>query len=145
MVLVDARGLRVAIDTAAGGPHESNLAQRLFDFTLTRQTPERVIGDQANDTDQLDEQLAGHGIELIAPHRVNRKPENATQDRRLFQRNKRRWTVERAIAWIQNFRRRCKRWEKPNDALLRMLAAALFDFATEDGFGIAFQAGSRSF
>ena len=112
MVLVDARGLPVGIDTAPAGPHESKLVQRLFDFMLTQQTPPRVIGDKAYDCDQLDAELADRGIELIAPHRANRKPENVTQDRRPLQRYRRRWTVERSIAWIQNFRRLCIRWEK---------------------------------
>jgi transposase len=79
---------------------------------LTAQTPQRVIGDKAYDCDQLDEALAERGIELIAPHRANRKPENVTQDRRPLQRYRRRWKVERTIAWIQHFRRLCIRWEK---------------------------------
>jgi transposase len=112
MVLVDARGLPVAVDTAPAGPHESKLVQRLFDFMLTGQTPSRVIGDKAYDCDELDAKLAEQGVELIAPHRANRKPENVTQDRRPLQRYRRRWTVERSIAWIQNFRRLCIRWEK---------------------------------
>jgi transposase len=112
MVLVDARGLPVAVDTTSAGPHESKLVQRLFDFMLTRETPPRVIGDKAYDSDELDEQLAERGVEMIAPHRANRKPENVTQDRRPLQRYRRRWTVERSIAWIQNFRRLCIRWEK---------------------------------
>jgi transposase len=112
MVLVDARGLPVAIDTTSASPHESRLVQRLFDFMLTAQTPERVIGDKAYDCDQLDEELAERGTELIAPHRANRKPENVTQDRRPLQRYRRRWKVERTIAWIQHFRRLCARWEK---------------------------------
>jgi len=112
MVLVDARGLPVAVHTAPAGPHESKLVQRLFDFMLTRQMPERVIGDKAYDSDPLDEELAQRGVELIAPHRASRKPENVTQDRRPLQRYFRRWTVERSIAWIQNFRRLCIRWEK---------------------------------
>jgi len=112
MVLVDARGLPVAIDTTSANPHESRLVQRLFDFMLTEKTPERVIGDKAYDSDELDEELAEQGIELIAPHRENRKPENYTQDGRPLRRYKRRWTVERTIGWIQNFRRLCIRWEK---------------------------------
>ena len=112
MVLVDARGLPVAMDTTSASPHESRLVQRLFDFMLTAQTPERVIGDPAYDCDQLDEELAERGTELIAPHRVNRKPENVTQDRRPLQRYRRRWKVERTRAWIQHFRRLCIRWEK---------------------------------
>jgi transposase len=112
MVLVDARGLPVAIDTAPAGPHESKLVQRLFDFMLTKEMPPRVIGDKAYDCDQLDAALAERGVELIAPHRAGRKPENITQDGRPLRRYRRRWTVERSIAWIQNFRRLCIRWEK---------------------------------
>jgi transposase len=54
----------------------------------------------------------GDDIELIAPHRTSRTPENITQDGRPLRRYKRRWTVERTIAWFQNFRRLCIRYEK---------------------------------
>jgi transposase len=112
MVLVDARGLPMAVDTMSASPHESKLTQQLFDFILTDEQPERVIGDKAYDSDALDEELAEQGIELIAPHRSNRKPENKTQDGRALRRYKRRWTVERTIGWLQNYRRLCIRWEK---------------------------------
>jgi transposase len=112
MVLVDAKGLPVAVDTTSASPHESQLVQRLFDFMLTEETPERIIGDKAYDSDALDAQLDEQGIELIAPHRSNRKKQNKTQDGRALRRYKRRWTVERTIAWIQHYRRLCIRWEK---------------------------------
>ncbi|MBK9126256.1 MAG: transposase [Phycisphaerales bacterium] len=79
---------------------------------LTAEPPPRVIGDKAYDSDKLDAELAARGVELIAPHRGNRKPENVTQDGRPLRRAARRWTVERTIAWIQNYRRLCIRWEK---------------------------------
>jgi hypothetical protein len=60
----------------------------------------------------LAENLQDYGVELIAPHRSNRKPENKTQDGRPLRRYARRWTVERTIAWFQNYRRHCIRWEK---------------------------------
>jgi len=112
MVLVDARGLPVAVDTASASPHESRLVQQLFDWVLTEELPERVIGDRAYDSDMLDDDLAQEGIELIAPHRRNRRPENVTQDGRALRRYGRRWTAERTISWFQNFRRLCIRWEK---------------------------------
>lgn len=112
MVLVDARGLPVSIESMPANPHESKLVQQLFDFMLSREMPQRVVGDKAYDSDALDEQLAQQGVELIAPHRRNRKPENVTQDGRALRRYKRRWMVERTISWIQNFRRLCIRWEK---------------------------------
>lgn len=111
MVLVDARGLPVAVDTASARPHESKLVQGLFDFMLTSLTPDRVVGDKAYDSDTLDDHLACEGTDLIAPHRAGRRKPK-TQDGRFLRRYKRRWTVERTIAWFQNYRRLCIRWEK---------------------------------
>lgn len=112
MVLVDARGLPVAVTTGSASPHESTLVQQLFDFMLTVELPERVIGDKAYDSDALDEDMDDLGVEMIAPHRKSRKPENVTQDGRPLRRYARRWKVERTISWIQNFRRLCIRHEK---------------------------------
>ena len=112
MVLVDARGLPVAVTTGSASPHESKLVQGLFEFMLTLEAPERIIGDKAYDSDALDEELERQGVELIAPHRSNRKPANKTQDGRRLRRYKRRWAVERTISWFQNFRRLCIRYEK---------------------------------
>jgi transposase len=48
--------------------------------------------------------LARQGVELICPHRKNRKRPK-TQDGRPLRRFKRRWKIERSISWLQNFRR----------------------------------------
>ncbi|WP_019011138.1 IS5 family transposase, partial [Deinococcus aquatilis] len=50
-----------------------------------------------------DTELAALGIEMIAPNRKNRK--HKTQDGRPLRRYRRRWKVERTIAWLQSFRR----------------------------------------
>jgi transposase len=72
--------------------------------------PERLVGDRAYDSDPLDEKLSQMGIELIAPHRMNRiKP--PTQDGRPLRRYKRRWKVERTIAWLTSFKKVHTRWE----------------------------------
>ncbi len=47
---------------------------------------------------------------LIAPHKSNRTKAK-TQDSRPLQRYKRRWTVERLFAWLQNCRRSTTRFE----------------------------------
>lgn len=111
MVLVDARGLPVAVDCGSATPHESKLVQGLFQFMLSADTPHRLIGDKAYDSDALDDRLACEGTDLIAPHRSGRR-RPATQDGRRLRRYRRRWTVERTIAWFQNYRRLCIRWEK---------------------------------
>jgi transposase len=78
---------------------------------LVDEWPQHLIGDKAYDSDKLDEQLAAEGVEMIAPHRNNRKPENKTQDGRPLRRYKRRWKVERLFAWLQNFRRVLTRFD----------------------------------
>lgn len=93
MVVVDARGLPIAVNTGSASPHESRLVKPLFDFMVTVDFPEKLIGDKAYDSDKLDAEMSEKGVEMIAPHRSNRKPENKTQDGRKLRRYKRRWTV----------------------------------------------------
>jgi transposase len=75
-----------------------------------RQKPERLIADRGYDSDPLRTQLARRGIELIAPHRKNRKKQ-PTQDRRKLRRYRRRFKVERTLSWLANFRRLVVRWD----------------------------------
>lgn len=124
MIAVDAQGLPVAVTSTSASPHECTLAQGLFDFMITEESPRRIIGDKAYDSDKLDEELAQRGMEMIAPHRNNRRAENKTQDGRPLRRYKRRWTVERTIGWLRHFRRLCVRWEKSTHAFQAYLNMA---------------------
>jgi transposase len=72
--------------------------------------PDNLIGDRAYDSDPLDEQLREQGIEMIAPHKSNRR-KRKTQDGRRLRRYERRWIVERCFAWLQWQRRLLVRWE----------------------------------
>src|SRR5271170_2842912 len=72
MIMVDARGLPIAVNTGAASPHESTLMEPLFDFMVTVDFPEKLIGDKAYDSDKLDQTLAQKGVEMISPHRANR-------------------------------------------------------------------------
>ena len=58
----------------------------------------RARGD---DCDPLRQRLASRGIELIVPHRCNRRIP-PTQDGRSLRRYRRRWIVERTFAWLGN-------------------------------------------
>lgn len=49
MVLIDARVLPVAFSTTSASPHESKHVQPLFDFILSEESPQRLIGDKAQD------------------------------------------------------------------------------------------------
>jgi transposase len=72
---------------------------------------ERLIYDKAADSDELRERLKRRGIELIAPHRSNRRKKK-TQDGRPLRRYKRRWKMERTISWIGNYRKLVVRYDR---------------------------------
>ena len=111
MVIADASGLPIAVYTDSANPHEVRLVQATINEIVTLGRPRRIIGDRAYDSDPLDEALASRGIELIAPHRKNRK-KPATQDGRLLRRYKRRWKIERLFAWLNKFKKAITRWER---------------------------------
>ena len=109
MALADFHGLPLAIHLESAAPHEVTLVEPTLEQRLVTQQPQRLIGDKAYDSDKLDsdkldEALQEQGIEMIAPHKSNRK-KPITQDGRKLRRYRRRWKIERLWAWLQNFRR----------------------------------------
>lgn len=110
MLLIDGDGVPLGVDTESASAAEVNLIERLVDRRVARRQPTRLIYDKAGDSDPLRERLAARGIDLISPHRRNRK-KRPTQDRRKLRRYKRRYKVERTIAWLQYFRRLVTRYE----------------------------------
>lgn len=110
MAIVDRHGLPLAVSTHAANHHEVTLVQLSFDFYMIEAKPENLTGDRAYDSGNLDDELRQEGIEMIAPHRKNRKKAR-TQDGRRLRRYERRWMVERFFAWIQWQRRLLVRWE----------------------------------
>jgi transposase len=95
MAVADSAGLPVAVCAESATPHEVKLVQRT---------------------------LAETGVEMIAPHRSNRK--HHTQDRRPLRRYCRRWKIERLFAWLQNFRRITVRWEHSLENFVGMIHLA---------------------
>lgn len=111
MAIADRHGLPVGLFVGSASPHEVTLVEDTLDGCYTRGVAEKVIGDGAYDSDPLDARLLDErGIELIAPHKSNRKRAR-TQDGRPLRRYKRRWKIERLFAWLQNFRRIVTRYE----------------------------------
>jgi transposase len=106
MAMADNSGLPIAIHIASASPHEVTLVEEtVTKCIVSDEYPARLIGDRAYDSDPLDYRLATeYGIELIAPHRTNRKA-SKTQDGRPLRRYKNRWKIERLFAWLQHFRR----------------------------------------
>jgi transposase len=117
MAVADAAGIVIAVDIDSASPHEVGLVESTLKARFVEELPERLIGDRAYDSDPLDERLAEQGIEMIAPHRKNRK-KPPTQDGRVLRRYKRRWKIERVFAWLQNFRRITVRYEYHADNYL---------------------------
>jgi transposase len=110
MVLVDGRGLPLGAEIASASPHEVTLIEPLLDERVLPTKPRRLIYDAAADSDPLRTRLAKRGIELVSPHRKNRK-KPPTQDGRKLRRYRRRWKIERSIGWLFNFRRLVTRYE----------------------------------
>jgi len=120
MVVVDGAGVPLGKHLDSASPAEVKLAEKALAAIRVphgsrpgrpRQKPERVIADKAYDSDPLRKRLQLRGIEFIVPHKRNRvRP--PTQDGRALRRYRRRWTVERTIAWLGNFRRLVVRWDR---------------------------------
>ena len=110
MGIVDRNGLPLAVCTHAANHHEVTLVQLTFDFYMIEAKPEKLIGEKAYDSDDLDDDLGKQGIDMISPHKSSRV-KDTTQDGRKLRRYKRRWIVERFWAWLQWHPRLLVRWE----------------------------------
>jgi hypothetical protein len=109
MAISDSTGLPIAIYvTSTASPHEVILAEATLTkcFITANEKPERLIGeDKAYDSDPLDVKLAiNYEVELIAPHRYNRRAPSTQDGRPLCSYKHSWWKVERLFAWLQNFR-----------------------------------------
>lgn len=121
MAVADASGLPIAAHVQSASPHEVKLVEATIGSRFVSAVPDRLIADKAYDSDELDHRLQRQmGIELIAPHRGNRKKQ-PSQDGRKLRRYKRRWKIEQLFAWLQNFRRLVVRYEYHADNFLGML------------------------
>ena len=110
MLLIDGNGLPCGNMIESASPHEIKLIEPLLKNRVLRRRPQKLIYDAAADSDPLRSRLLKRGIELIAPHKVNRV-KAPTQDGRKLRRYRKRWKVERSISWLQNFRRLVTRYE----------------------------------
>lgn len=111
MLVVEGKhGLPVSFLTAPANQAEAHLLEATLDKRKTRK-PVRIVADRAYDSKPLLTRLAKKGIQLIAPHRKNRRSQ-PTQDGRCLRRYTKRWIVERTNSWLQNFRRVQTRYDR---------------------------------
>jgi len=119
MVVGDGQSVPLGVLLTSATPAEVTLIEPALEQVAVprkgrgrpRKNPTRLIYDKAADSDPLRDRLAKRGIELICPHRKNRKKPKR-QDGRKLRRYKRRWKIERSIAWLGNFRRLVVRYER---------------------------------
>jgi hypothetical protein len=111
MLLVDGEGTPLGADIASASQAEVNLIEPLIEKRTCRRRPKRLMYDRAADSDPLRQRLGQRRIELICPHRKNRKRAK-TQDGRALRRYRRRYKVERSISWLFNSRRLLVRHER---------------------------------
>ncbi|HEY6467229.1 MAG TPA: IS5 family transposase [Candidatus Acidoferrales bacterium] len=124
MAISDGHGLPVAVHVASASPHETKLVEATIERCFLAETPERLIGDRAYDSDPLDARIRERfGVQLVAPHNPTRS-RKATQDGRVLRRYRRRWKIERLFAWLHNFRRVAIRWEYYPENFLGMVQLA---------------------
>ena len=123
MVLTDARGTPWAARIHSASPAEVTLIEPLLEKRLLRRLPARLVYDRAADSDPLRKRLWKRRIDLITPHRSNRR-KRPTQDGRKLRRYRRRWKIERSIGWLQNFRRLVVRYERHAHLFLGFVQAA---------------------
>jgi transposase len=104
MVVADGQGVPLACRTESASPAEVTLVEGVLDQVSQNAEPTPLIADRAYDSDPLRTKLLAKGWDLVCPHRRGRvRPK--TQDGRKLRRYRRRWKIERTIAWVSSFRR----------------------------------------
>ena len=119
MVVVDGQGIPLGSTLASASPAEVTLAEETLETVKVprngrgrpKKRPVRLIADKAYDSDPLRKRLKTFKIDLIVPHRKNRKKPKV-QDGRKLRRYRKRWKVERTFAWLGNYRRLLVRHER---------------------------------
>ena len=121
MAVTDASGIPLTVRAFSASTHEIKLADRTIRSCAIK--PKCVIADRAYDSDKLRRTLSKRGVDLIGPHRSNRK-RKVQQDGRKLRRYKRRRKVERLFAWLFNSRRTFVRYEYHAHLFLGMVQLA---------------------
>ena len=104
-LVCDGGGLPVGVVIAAANVPETQLIEPSLDAIVVEcAEPEHLLYDKAADSDPLRERLEDRGVELVTPHRKNRR-RAPRQDGRALRRYKRRFKIEHLIQRLKLFRR----------------------------------------
>jgi transposase len=111
MAIVTKRSRPLALKVFSATPFETTLVEQTIKERFSKARIRQLVGDRAYDSDPLDQKLRAKGVELIAPHKRNRR-KSKTQDGRKLRHYRKRWTVERFFSYLQNFRKCVTRYER---------------------------------
>jgi transposase len=112
MSIVDKNGIPISISVYSATPHEVKLVQHTLDTLKTDKKPQNLVGDKAYDCDTLRANLKTQNINMIAPHKKNRKKEKTQCDEELKKKYPKRHLIENFFALFQWRRRVLVRYEK---------------------------------
>ena len=87
-----------------------------------------MVADRGYDSDPMRLRLRRRGIDLIAPYRCN-SILRQYEDKRKLRRYRKRWKIERSIAWVQNFRRVYVRYDHSHRVFGLFVLRVLVDCA----------------
>jgi IS5 family transposase len=105
MVVVDGYGIPIGSTLASAFPAEVTLAEETLETVKVprngrgrpKKRPLRLNADKGYDSDPLRKKLKEFKIDLIFPHRKNRKRPKK-QDGRKLRRYRKRWKIERTFS-----------------------------------------------
>jgi len=98
--VADRSALIIAVDVAGAAPHEVTFVERALEGGFFPEQPERLIDDEACDSDEFAANLAEQGTERTVPRRARRCVPH--QDGRRLRRHRACWRVERLSAWLHD-------------------------------------------
>jgi transposase len=111
MAVVTKQSRPLALQVFSATPFETTLVEQTIKKRFAKAKIKTLVGDRAYDSDPLDQKLRAKGIELIAPHKRNRRKAK-TQDGRKLRHYRHRWTIARFFSYLQNFRKCVTRYER---------------------------------
>jgi transposase len=119
VLAVERHGTPLGVYVCSAKPSEHHVAEPVLAAIKVprdgrgrpRSKPRRVIADKGYDSDPLRQRMQRRGIDWIAPYRSN-SVLRRYQDKRKLRRYRKRWKIERSIAWMQNFRRVYVRYDR---------------------------------
>lgn len=110
MLIVEGKGRPIGLSLHSSSGHEVTRVLPAVESIPLRKLPTHLGGDKAYASPRLaDHLLRKHRIHLVAPDK--RHYVKPIVDKRRLRRNKRRWLVERCLAWLKAYPRIRRRHE----------------------------------